>query len=61
MSFYSLENRVFSSEFNYIDFKGKDVQNLVLSKYQSGDGSTKIFRDLNGSVSLRQLDGGAKL
>ena len=36
--------------------KSKDFQNLVLSKYQSGDGPTKIFRDLNGSVSLRVIE-----
>ena len=33
--------------------KSKDFQNLLLSKYQNGDGLSKIFRDLNGSVSLR--------
>ena len=36
--------------------KSKDFQNLVLSKYQNGDGSTKIFRDFNGSVSLRTIE-----
>ena len=36
--------------------KSKDFQNLVLSKYQNGDGPTKIFRDLNGSVSLRTAE-----
>ena len=36
--------------------KSKDFQNLVLSKYQSGDGPTKIFRDLNGSVSLWTIE-----
>ena len=36
--------------------KSKDFQNLVLSKYQNDDGPTKIFRNLNGSVSLRTTD-----
>ena len=36
--------------------KSKDFQNLVLSKYQNDDGPTKIFRDLNDSVSLRTND-----
>ncbi|CAM4811156.1 unnamed protein product [Rotaria magnacalcarata] len=36
--------------------KSKDFQNLVLSKYQSGDGPTKIFRDLNGLISLRTIE-----
>ena len=36
--------------------KSKDFQNLVLSKYQNGDGPTKIFRDLNGSVSLWTIE-----
>ena len=41
--------------------KSKDFQNLLLSKYQNGDGTTKIFRDFNGSVSLTgQLNGGDK-
>ena len=39
--------------------KSKDFQNLVLSKYQNGDGSTKIFRDLN--VVFGQLNGGANM
>ncbi|CAF4402778.1 unnamed protein product, partial [Rotaria magnacalcarata] len=36
--------------------KSKDFQNLVLSKYQSGDGPTKIFRDLNGLIGLRTIE-----
>ena len=36
--------------------KSKDIQNLVLSKYQSGDEPAKIFRDLNGSVSLPTIE-----
>jgi transposase len=35
--------------------KSKDVRNIVLSKHQNGDGSTKIFRDLNGSISLKTV------
>ena len=36
--------------------ESKDFQNLVLAKYQNGDGPTKIFRDLNSSVSLRTTE-----
>ena len=32
--------------------KSKDVQKLVLSKYEKGNGTTKIFQDLNGTISL---------
>ena len=32
--------------------KSKDLQNIVLSKYQNGDAPTKICRDLNGGISL---------
>ena len=32
--------------------KSKDLQNIVLSKYQNGDAPTKICHDLNGSISL---------
>ena len=32
--------------------KSKDLQNIVLSKYQNGDASTKICHDLNGGISL---------
>ena len=28
--------------------KSKDVQNIVLSKYQNGDTPTEIYHDLNG-------------
>ena len=34
----------------------KEFQNFVLSKDQNGDGPTKIFRDLNGSVSPRTIE-----
>ena len=36
--------------------KSKDFQNLVLSVYQNGDGSTKIFPAHNSSVSLRTIE-----
>ena len=35
--------------------KSKDLRNVVLSKYESGDGPTKIFRDLNGALGLRTI------
>ena len=31
--------------------KSKDLQQLVLSKYESGDTIAKIYRDLNGAIS----------
>lgn len=30
--------------------KRRDIQKLVVSKYENGDGPTKIFRDLNGGA-----------
>ena len=35
--------------------KSKDIQKIVSSKYEKGEGPTKIFRDLNGAVGLRTL------
>ena len=32
--------------------KSKDLQNIVLSKYQKGDIPTEIHHDLNGRISL---------
>jgi hypothetical protein len=32
--------------------KSKDLQQVVFCKYEDGDGPTKIFRDLNGSLGL---------
>ena len=32
--------------------KSKDLQNIVLSKYQNDDAPTKICRDLNGGIIL---------
>ena len=36
--------------------KSELLQNLVLSKYQNGEGPSKIFRDLKGSLSLRTVE-----
>ena len=33
--------------------KSKDLQKVVLSKYQNSDNPTKIDRDLNGGIGLR--------
>ena len=35
--------------------KIKDLQNVILSKYQKGDTSTEIHRDLNGGISLATI------
>lgn len=35
--------------------KSKDLQNVVLRKHEDGDGPTKIFRDLNGSLGLNTI------
>ena len=35
--------------------KSKDLQKLVLSKYDNGDGPTKISQDLNGTISLSTI------
>ena len=35
--------------------KSEDLRRLVLSKCQKGESTTKIFRDLNGSVSSRTV------
>ena len=36
--------------------KSKDLQKLVLSKYDNGDGTTKIFRHFNGAISLSTIE-----
>jgi len=41
--------------------KSKDLQKLVLSKYENGDGPTKIFRDLNGAMSLCTIERWCKM
>ena len=33
----------------------KDLQNVVLSKYQNGDTPTKIYHDLSGALGLRTI------
>ena len=35
--------------------KGEDLEKLVLSKYEKGEPSTKIFEDLNGFLSSRTI------
>ena len=35
--------------------KSKDLQNIVLSKYNSGDHPREIFRDLNGGLAWRTV------
>ena len=35
--------------------KSKDMQKVVLSKYEKGDGTTKIFQDLNDTISLSMI------
>ncbi len=35
--------------------KSKDIQKIIFSKYEKGEGPTKIFRDLNGAVGLRTV------
>ena len=32
--------------------KSKDIQKVVKTKYENGDGQEKIYRDLAGAVSL---------
>ena len=36
--------------------KTKDLQKLVLSKYDNDDRTTEIFRDLNGAISLSTIE-----
>ena len=36
--------------------KSKDLQEVVLSKYQNGDTTTKSHRDLNGGIGLRTIE-----
>jgi hypothetical protein len=35
--------------------KSKDLQKVIFSKYEDGDGPTKIFRDLNGCLGLNTI------
>lgn len=41
--------------------KSKDLQNIVLSKYNSGDYPQKIFRDLNGGIALSTVQRWCKM
>ena len=36
--------------------KSKNVHKVVLSKYEKGNGTTKIFQDLNGTISLSTIE-----
>ena len=36
--------------------KSKHVQKFVLSTYENGDGATKIFQDLNSTISLSTIE-----
>ena len=33
----------------------KDAQKVVLSKYEKGNGTTKIFQNLNGTINLSTI------
>ena len=35
--------------------KSKDLQKLVLSKYEKGEGPSEIFRHLNGALCFRTV------
>ena len=35
--------------------KSKDLQKIVLSKYQNSNTPTKVYRDLNGGTGLRTI------
>ena len=48
-----LFERYFKIKFSKIE--GEDLQKLILSKYEKGEPSTKIFEDLNGYVSSRTI------
>ena len=55
ISFF-LTNRRSIRLLSFAKIKSKDFQKLVLSKYENGDGPTKIFRDLNGAISLPAIE-----
>ncbi|CAF2225410.1 unnamed protein product, partial [Rotaria magnacalcarata] len=46
---------VFCKKFNFLKMKSEDLQKLVILKHQNGDYPTKIFRDLNGILSLATI------
>ena len=41
--------------------KDEDLQKLVLSEYEKGEPSTKLFEDLNGFVSSRTIQQWCKI
>ena len=57
--FISLQNEALLFEryfkIKFSKMKGEALQKLVLSKYDKGEPSTKIFEDLNGFVSSRTI------
>ena len=36
--------------------KSKDVQKVIKTKYENGDGSARIYRDLAGALSLPTIE-----
>ena len=42
-------------EIKFSKMKSEDLQKLVLSKYEKGEPSTKIFEDINGFVNSRTI------
>ena len=48
-----LFERYFKIKFSKM--KGENFQKLILSKYEKGEPSTKIFEDLNGFMSSRTI------
>lgn len=43
------------------NMKSKDMQGVVLSKYEKGEAPKKIFQDLNGAVSYRTIERWCKM
>ena len=41
--------------------KNKDLQKIVFSKYQNGDGPSKIFRDLHECLCLKTINRWCKM
>ena len=53
----TMEKRSVSTTlYPFCNIKSKDLRKLVLSKYDNGHGTTKIFRDLNGAISLSTIE-----
>ena len=40
----------------FCNMKSKDLQKLVLSKYENGNGITNIIQDLNGAINLSTIE-----